>query len=1064
MTHLVRLSGLQFAAIAAVVIAPACPAPAAEPVPVTAFLTATCIDCHGPDTQEGGVRFDTLPLDAKGIAASPEALHTLIRAHDRVRDGEMPPQDAEQPKPEARKAFVTAVAPVIVAGEAEAAAGTGRATIRRLNRTEYEHTLRDLFSLPSLRVKDLLPEDARRENFDKVAGGLDISYVQMAKYLEAATEALDQAIAKAPAPPKKSVWREAAMDQSSVRGAVNQKCLVPINGRELAPGYVTGIAGDPVNNHGNSYRWAKFDGQAESAAVLTGVIGAHQPEGIQIDRFKPPVPGLYRVRFSIWGLRWERTKAERARPGEIVQYQSLDKPFFKDDKGKWQATPVDEEQKNTPRRRKPDNLDQLAGEDTVTHVVRASLHGRPLGYFDAPSLEPKVHEFTVWLAPNDRISFHAMTLPASGPGGGGVNDGVRDYEGPGIAYDWFEVEGPLDDSWPPPSQRRLFGRTPIEKYPRLPVVGRPTVGGSADAVIIPLAEFSGVGHRLGSEWFLNVAGEITTTVNFAKPGRYELRVTAFQTPAGDAPAEAWLLYDGREVPHGRLKVEALRDAPQTGRKSFAVNTAGSATIGVRFPNDFIDEKTSADRNLAVTKVEIAPVKLDDSAAPETPDAAALLGEFAAAGFRRPVAPAEVESYVRLVEEQLALGEPFKDAMFTGYRAILCSPDFLLVGLESGLPKTGSSPASLGAHALASRLSYFLWDSLPDRQLLDLADSGEILKPDVLLAQVDRMLADPKSERFVEHFLDEWLKLHEIDFTTPDTKLYPEFDPWLRDSMLAETRATFRRLLDGDLPVTELIDSDTVMINQRLALLYGIPGVRGAAIRPCPVPEGVPRGGLLTQASVHKVTANGTATSPVLRGVWVMERLLGIPRLPPPPNIPAIEPDATGATTIRQMVEMHRADAACAACHARMDPYGLALEAFDPIGGHRDRYRLSGKPQKVKQGKEKVMEPFVDVLTFASSAHHNRIQVRLGPAVDPSGTLADGRSFHDVEELKRLLLADPDAVAANMARQLTIYATGAPIRFSDRDEIQDIVAATKPTKHGLRAIVQQVVASELFRTK
>lgn len=925
MIHPAR-SGLSvFVACAAALGAPYRPAVAAEPGPVAAFFARTCVDCHGPDTQEGGVRLDTLPLDATGIAASPDALHTLIRAHDRVRAGEMPPRDAEQPSSADRDAFVAAVAPVIEAGEAAAAAGTGRATIRRLNRIEYEHTLRDLFALPSLRVKDLLPEDARRENFDKVAGGLDISYVQMAKYLEAAAEALDQAIVKAPAPPQRTVWREPAMDQWSVRGAVNQKCLAPINGRELAPGYVTGIAGNPVENIGNSYRWAKFDEKSASAVLLAGQIGAHQPQGLQIDRFKPPVPGLYTVRFSIWGLRWVRTRAEAARPGPIVWYQSFGKDFFQDDAGKWQAPPADEAARTKPLRTAPDNLDRLAGDGTVTHVVRASLHGRPLGYFDAPSLEPTVHEFTVWLAPGDRISFHSMTLPRTGPPGGPTNDGVRDYDGPGIAFDWFEVEGPLDDSWPPPSQRRLFGEAPAAALARRQPAGKPL------------------------------------------------------------PADV-------------------------------------------------------------------------------PDPAALLADFAAAAFRRPVAAAEVAPYGKIVAEQLSTGEPFKNAMFAGYKAVLCAPDFLIVGLESGLPQTGSSPAPLGAHALASRLSYFLWDSLPDRPLLDLADSGRILEPTVLMAQVERMLADPKSERFVEHFLDEWLELHEIDFTTPDTKLYPEFDAWLRDSMLAEPRATFRRLLAEDRPATELIDSDTVMINQRLAMLYGIPGVRGAALRPCPVPDGVPRGGLLTQAAVHKVTSNGTATSPVLRGVWVMERLLGIPRLPPPPNIPAIEPDATGATTIRQMVEMHRADAACAACHARMDPYGMALEAFDPIGGHRDRYRLSGPPKRVQEGNRKVMEPFAEVFTFANAASHNTVKVRLGPPVDPSGTLADGRTFHDVEDLKRLLLADPDAIAANLARQFTIYATGAPIRFSDRDAIAAIVAATKPTGHGLKTLVKQVVASDLFRTK
>ena len=161
---------------------------------------------------------DLLRLDAAGLAASPDSLRTLIRVHDRVRDGEMPPRDAEQPSPADRKAFVAAVAPAITAGETVAAAGTGRTTIRRLNRTEYEHTLRDLFSLPSLRVKDLLPEDARRENFDKVAGGLDISYVQMAKYLEAAGKALDQAVVEAATPPKKTVWRESAMEQWSEIG------------------------------------------------------------------------------------------------------------------------------------------------------------------------------------------------------------------------------------------------------------------------------------------------------------------------------------------------------------------------------------------------------------------------------------------------------------------------------------------------------------------------------------------------------------------------------------------------------------------------------------------------------------------------------------------------------------------------------------------------------------------------------------------------------------------------------------------------------------------------------
>jgi len=254
----------------------------------------------------------------------------------------------------------------------------------------------------------------------------------------------------------------------------------------------------------------------------------------------------------------------------------------------------------------------------------------------------------------------------------------------------------------------------------------------------------------------------------------------------------------------------------------------------------------------------------------------------------------------------------------------------------------------------------------------------------------------------------------------------------------------------------------VLVNQRLAELYGIRGVTGAGLRAVKLPVGSPRGGFLTQAAVLKVTANGTATSPVLRGVWVMERILGIPRQPPPPNVPAVEPDATGAVTIRQMIEKHRADAACASCHAKMDPPGLALENFDVIGGWRDRYRLAGQPKKIRKGKEVIEEPFVEVVSEAG--RRNRSKLRLGSEVNATGELADGRKFTDVNGLRALLLADPDALARNLARQLLIYATGAGIRFSDRAAIEAIVARTKPAQHGLRSLVQEVVASELFQTK
>lgn len=771
-----------------------------------------------------------------------------------------------------------------------------------MNRVEYENALRDLLALPLLRVKEMLPEDGQKFGFDKVAGALDISHIQMTKYLAAADVALRAAVVTEVKAPETKTWREAAAKQGTAQSAIASHNGIPLKGQELAPGLTTSIVGNPRDDFGNSYRAANFQGEADSVAVLTGVIGA--PEGIQNDRFDPPVSGWYRVKFSTWSLRWERTKVVPPVRGLVQTFTVFGDQPFQDEKGQWHFTPLPQEKLTKAW---TENV-EFYGKTETTQIVRASLKGEVIGFYDAPPLKPTTHEFKIWLNPGERISFHAMTLPSSGAVNWPSSNGIFSYEGPGVAYDWFEVEGPLVDQWPPESQRRLFG----EK-----------------------------------------AGET-------------------------------------------------------------------------------DQRT-------------------------------LLVSFAARAFRRPVTDEEITPYAAIVEAQLGRGASFEEAMLDGYKGILCAPDFLMIGLESGVPqpaKTGAAP--LGDYALASRLSFFLWNSMPDATLLGLAANRTLGQPAVLQEQVARMLADPRSERFVEHFLDEWLELKKIDFTTPDPMLYPEYDPWLHDSMLAETRASFRRMLTKNLGVREVIASDTLLINQRLAELYGIRGVNGADLREIKVPADSPRGGFLTQAAVLKVTANGTTTSPVLRGVWISERLLGIPHRSPPPNIPTVEPDATGAVTIRQIIEKHRADPSCASCHDIIDPPGMALENFDVIGGWRDRYRLAGTPGKIRVGDVEVDEPSVEV--FGSGAYLNRAKLRLGSEVDATGQLTDGRKFDDVNGLRALLLADEDALARNLARQLLIYATGAGIRFSDRPGIESIIAKTKPANHGLRSLVQEVVASELFQNK
>ncbi|MFM9961280.1 MAG: DUF1592 domain-containing protein, partial [Planctomycetaceae bacterium] len=348
-----------------------------------------------------------------------------------------------------------------------------------------------------------------------------------------------------------------------------------------------------------------------------------------------------------------------------------------------------------------------------------------------------------------------------------------------------------------------------------------------------------------------------------------------------------------------------------------------------------------------------------------------------------------------------------------------------------------------------RLSYLFWNSMPDETLTNLAASGKLRAPDVLRSDTDRLLKDPKSQRFIEDFLGQWLKLRQIASTDPDRKLYPEFNPYLQDSMVAETRAYFRELIDKDFDATHLVRSKFAMLNEKLAVHYGIPGVVGSQIRRVDLPADCPRGGFLTQGSILKITANGTTTSPVPRGAFVMDRLLGQPPEPPPPNIPAIETDVRGAKTIREQLDKHRSDTVCASCHAKMDPPGFALEAFDVIGGFRTRYRSIGDGEPAPRGS---IDPFIG------------ISFKLGPPVDASGVLPDERAFKDVVEFQTLIAADSGRLLKNLAQQFAIYATGRDISFGDRDQIAAIVANTQKRGGGIRTLIHELVQSPLFATR
>ena len=394
--------------------------------------------------------------------------------------------------------------------------------------------------------------------------------------------------------------------------------------------------------------------------------------------------------------------------------------------------------------------------------------------------------------------------------------------------------------------------------------------------------------------------------------------------------------------------------------------------------------------------------------------------------------ASSEPFLQVFQTATSLEQDFTDAVISALSAILCSPDYLY--LES-------QPGRLSKEAFEQRLAYFLWNGPPETPTAD----------EPVEEKVNRMLKDPRSERFIAAFLDYWLDLRDINANAPDAELYPDYylDELLTESSVRETRLFFRALIDDDLPVRNLVDSDFAFVNERLAQHYGLDAAEGVEPRRIALPDSSPRGGLLTQSSILRVTANGTTTSPVVRGAWIAERILGVEIADPPSGVEAVEPDIRGATTIRQQLDKHRSIESCNACHAKFDPTGLALESFDVAGGWRDRYRSVGDTGEPVKG-------------LGKNGHSFRF--KLAQQVDCTGQLMSGESFDNVREWKGLMIADERQIARNLVNRLVVYATGAPVSFGDRAAIESILDQAEDSEYGVRTLIQRIVESKLFKNK
>lgn len=410
------------------------------------------------------------------------------------------------------------------------------------------------------------------------------------------------------------------------------------------------------------------------------------------------------------------------------------------------------------------------------------------------------------------------------------------------------------------------------------------------------------------------------------------------------------------------------------------------------------------------------------------DPDAVIRRFLWRAYRRPPLESEVSRYQDYMRTRVEKGEKTRAALLTTFKAILCSPGFLYIEV----PPSKNEDAT-DSFLLASRLSYFLWSSMPDEELMDVAQDGSLNAPEIMLAQVRRMLNDPKARAFTQQFTDSWLRLNELGTMPPDTVKFAEFyRRRLQSLMKTETQTFFDHMIRNNLRVELFIDSDFTFLNRYLADHYGIDGVVGDEFRKVKLPADSMRRGLLGHASILTVTSNGVETSPVTRGIWVLENLLGNPPALPPPDVNPLEPDIRGATTIREQLAKHRNVETCAECHRKIDPYGFALECFDPVGAYREKYVSDEAGRTLK--------------------------------IDTSGRLATGEEFADVAELTQLLLKRQDQFVRCLTEKMLTYALGRELSVADLPQVDSITESLARRGGGLRDLVELIVLSEAFRAR
>jgi hypothetical protein len=862
---------------------------------VLPLLRKYCADCHAGDAPEGGWAFDAYRQYADVVADR----KTWGKAQQLVSSHVMPPVNNVKPSLAERRTILGWIDEGAFYVDAERP-DPGRTTLRRLNRAEYDNTVRDVFGI-DLRLADQFPPDDSGYGFDNIGDVLSLSPLHLEKYLDAARRVADEAT-RLDAPPR------VGMELTGEKFAV--------------------FAGRPELN-GTTLMLRP--GSDEAGAVV-----------------RIPAAGRYRI---------------------VVRAAAAARPMRIELRGNDQLLAgFDLPRRGEKAPRAPGTMFVLAELPEGEHRIRLRVTAGELDAEQAPSTRPET----------------------------------------GASISFLGIAGPFAPAPPAasPYLRRAFGARPLGT-PILKLSGEDLEGGEGRT-----------GLDTGRAWFAS-RGFRRTPLFLHQAGMYRFRFKVGAQQVGDEPVQFEIRVADRTV--GPLRVTARAQVEQWVEAESEL-PAGQHDLQAWFVNPYQDRQSGAERWFWLHEFSIEG-PLGGPYGPAPDDAVRLLLQTGRRAFRRPLQSDESDKLTRLVDAVLVDGETPLEAVHAGVKAILVSPKFLFHPRPQPAGGQQHDTAWIDEFTLASRLSYFLWSSTPDDELLGLAERKQLREQ--LAAQVRRMIRDPRSEALTQNFAGQWLQLRDLDRASPDRSAFPEFDERLAADMRRESELLFEHILRENRPATEFLTADYTFLSARLAAHYGLPAPEGGGFHRVSL-QGSPRGGVVTQGSILTLTSHPTRTSPVKRGKWLLEQLLGTPPPPAPGDVPPLEDGREDASQpLRARLEAHRANAACASCHAFLDPMGFALEQFDAVG----RWRTTDE----------------------------------GHSVDASGQLVTGEKFSGWGELRELLVRErKDEFLRCLSESLLTYALGRGMNYRDKFAVRSVVQQGADSGHGFADMVLAVCESVPFQ--